>query len=417
MQIGGGVGVVAAGGVLARAVEQGLVFSGDASGVSAWNDWNRDRYSGPLSLVSAGVLAASPHNSQPWHFAVGRLGVDIFDVPERNLGALDPFGRERLAGLGAAIHNMALASTGIGRSAAVQLLPDAGYPGHVARLQLGPDDARVAPHPLIAAIGRRHTDRGAWTGAPIGAVEIAALAGAGRSPDLRIMLFGAGSARGRRFAALTQEATAAIAGDSAMMAASHAWFRYSRRNLNALRDGLSLQTAGLSPLEASMGAILPEPSAATEGRYWIDATRDTALPTASAFGLIMARDPWDRRTALLAGMAWQRLHLIAVAAGLAAQPLNQLPEIIDRERVLGGVGRFSVAADALLPDAGWRPTFAFRVGHSASPAPASVRRPVSEVIGMPARLDYDVARAKAETEAQDRATAGQRPVSQRRIGQ
>jgi hypothetical protein len=406
LRLGGGLGLVAAGGLVARAVDQGLVFSGDGAGLSAWNDWNQGRYSGPLALVSAAVLAGSPHNSQPWHFALGRLGIDIFDMPGRNLGAMDPFGRERLAGLGAAIQNMALASTGLARSAAVELLPDAAYPDHVARLQLGPDDASVAPHPLIAAIGRRHTDRGPWTGAPIGAAEIAALAAASRSPDVRIMLFGAASARGRRFAALTMDATAAIAGDAAMMAASHAWFRHSQRDLDTLRDGLSLRTAGVSPLLATVGAMLPEQSAAAEGRYWLAATRETALPTASAFGLIMVRDPWDRRSALLAGMTWQRLHLIAAAAGLAAQPLNQLPEMIDRERALGGAGRFAASVDALLPDRAWRPTFAFRVGHSKRPAPASVRRPVSEVIGAPARLDFDVARAKAETEAQDRATAG-----------
>ena len=168
-------------------------------------------------------------------------------------------------------------------------------------------------------------------------------------------------------------------------------------------DGLGLRTAGLPPFVAVAGAILPDQSPASEGRFWLDSTRDTALPTASLFGVVLAADPYDRRSALLAGMAWQRLHLTAVSRGLAAQPLNQLPEMIDRERQLRRPPGFARAADALLDDPIWRPTFAFRLGHSARPAPPSLRRPVSVVIGAPARLAYDVDIARAATAAQDAA--------------
>ncbi len=126
-----------------RAFDQRLIVPLGTPGLTAWDDWNQDRYVGPLSLVAAGVLAASPHNSQPWRFAIGRLGVDIFEVPGRGLGAMDPFGRERILGLGAAIHNMALASTGIDRSAVVRLLPDPANPAHVARIELGREGQRL----------------------------------------------------------------------------------------------------------------------------------------------------------------------------------------------------------------------------------------------------------------------------------
>ena len=155
---GGTAAVLTAGGVF-RAWDQGLIGDPDRPGLHAWDDWNRRRYAGELALISAGLLAASPHNTQPWRFAVGRFGVDVFEEPQRALGAMDPFGRERILGLGAAVHNMALATTFIGRPAVVRLLPDPVNPQHVARIELG-SGAGPPPHPLLGAIGHRHTDRG-----------------------------------------------------------------------------------------------------------------------------------------------------------------------------------------------------------------------------------------------------------------
>lgn len=384
-----GAGALAVAGVAGRAWQQGLL-GGSLPGLAAWEDWASGRQAGPLRLVGAAVLAASPHNTQPWAFAVGRLGVDVFEVPGRALGAMDPFGRERLAGLGGAIHNMALASTAVGRAARVKLLPDPRNPQHVARVLLGPDNSGPAPHPLLPFIGRRHTHRGAWRGGALPTAKVRALLDFPEFPDVRVLLFEAASPRGERFAKLTDEATAAITADAEMMADSHRWFRHERSDADAAMDGLTLRTAGLSPWLAAGAALLPAQSAESEGRFWLQATRDTHLPTASLFGLILTPQPHDRRAALLVGSAWQRLHLNAVAAGLVAQPLNQLPEMIDRQAQLGQPPAFARAADALLDDRAWRPGFGFRIGVADEPAPAALRRPVSMVLGPPARLAWEV---------------------------
>jgi hypothetical protein len=401
LSIGGsGLGLLS-GAALIRALDQGVIRFSDPPGLQAWQDWNDRRHSGPLALVAAGLLAASPHNSQPWRFAIGRLGVDLFEVPERNLGALDPFGRERLAGLGAAIHNMALASTLIGRLATVRLLPDPGNPQHMARIEL--DSASAAappPHPLLPAIGRRHTHRGLWTGVPLTAAERSALLDFPRPSDIGITLFAPASPAGRRFAALTREATAAITEDPAMIAASSRWMRHNRREADRRKDGLTLATSGLPPLLAAAGAMLPAPGPETENHYWRQNTADVHLPSASLFGLIHLPHPPSPRQALHIGMAWQRLHLIATSLALAAHPLNQLPEMIDREAARQRPPQFAAAARPLLP-AGLHPAFAFRLGRAEAPAGPSLRRPVSEVVGAPARLGYEVERSAAETAIRD----------------
>jgi hypothetical protein len=382
----GGLGIA---GLAGRAWQQGLL-GGDHPALAAWDEWASGRQRGPLKLVGAAVLASSPHNTQPWAFAIGRFGVDIFEVPSRSLGTMDPFGRERLAGLGGAIHNMALASTALGRAALVRLLPDPQNATHVARIILGPDGSGPPPHPLLPFIARRHTHRGPWRGAPLTEARLAAVQRFPAFPGVRLVLFGAGTPQGQRFAALTDAATVAITSDTAMMADSHRWFRHERRDAERLMDGLTLATSGVSPWLSTAGAILPAQSAADEGKYWLAATRDTHLPTASQFGLILTRQPHDRRSALLVGSSWQRVHLNATAAGLVAQPINQLPEMIDREAQLGVPPRFARAADALLDDPAWRPSFAFRLGVADTPAGAALRRPVSAVLGPPARLDWEV---------------------------
>jgi hypothetical protein len=384
-----GAGGLAVAGLAGRAWQQGLL-GGDNPALHAWDEWASQRQRGPLKLVGAGVLASSPHNTQPWAFAIGRFGVDIFEVPSRTLGTMDPFGRERLAGLGAAIHNMALASTALGRAARVRLLPDPQNPAHVARIILGPDNSGPPPHPLLPFIARRHTHRGPWRGGPLAEAKLASVQNFPAFPGIRLVLFGAGTPLGQRFAALTDEATVAITGDAAMMADSHRWFRHERRDAERLMDGLTLATSGVSPFLATAGALLPAQSAADEGKYWLASTRDTHLATASHFGLILTPTPHDRRAALLVGSAWQRIHLNATAAGLVAQPLNQLPEMIDRDAQLGRPPRFARAADALLDDPAWRPSFAFRLGIADAPAGAALRRPVSAVLGPPARLDWEV---------------------------
>ena len=102
------------------------------------------------------------------------------------------------------------------------------------------------------------------------------------------------------------------------------------------------------------------------------------ISTRIGFGLIVVGDLYDRSQQIAAGRLWQRVHLALTAEGLAAHPLNQLPELVDRDRDLG-------------QDRGWRDTlqaiaggsqqatFAFRFGYPTREVPHSARRPVQWV--------------------------------------
>jgi nitroreductase len=382
----GAVAVLAAGGLVWRAHDQGVFSAGAGPAYEPWTNWRSDAAPGPLGLVRAGILAASPHNTQPWLFQVDATRVELFADTRRNLGVFDPYLREMHIGLGCALENMTRTARVLGYDVAVTLHPGplaaaaaAARPQPVATVALSP--ALPRPDQLVEAIPRRHTDRGAYAaGRPVPGEMLEAMWAAFQDDaDARLFLFSAPDER-KQFGDLVLSATETIVADPAMVAASDQWFRHRWLDVQRRRDGLTLDAAGLGPLVTVMGKLMPPAPAETSHRYWRDATRDVQIPTSALFGLIAVRDLYDRPQALRAGQRWQRLHLMATARGLAMQPINQPVEMVDRERELGKAPRAAAALAALTGEAGWKPTFAFRAGVPTRPAAPSPRRPVDAVV-------------------------------------
>lgn len=115
--------VVAGTGVLSyRVFDNGVL---DTDGGRALDPWRRCRDTdGPLGAVAAAVLAANPHNSQPWAFRVTDTAVEVYADTARGTGTLDAAGREMYVGLGCAIENLVLAARARGLAPTLTLLPD-----------------------------------------------------------------------------------------------------------------------------------------------------------------------------------------------------------------------------------------------------------------------------------------------------
>jgi hypothetical protein len=382
----GTVAIVAVGGLAWRAHDQGVFSAGAGPAYEPWTTWRSDTAEGPLRLVRAGILAANPHNTQPWLFRMSPTRVELYVDTVRNLGAFDPYLREMHIGLGCAVENMTRAAGAYGYQAAVTLaagplaaLGPVPRRDLVATLDLSPAPAR--PDPLFEAVPRRRTDRAAYDAArPVPADALDAMRAAVRDePELRLFLLSEPAERKKLGEAMIV-ATEAIIADPRMVADSERWFRQRWVDVQRLRDGVTLDTAGLAPLTLAAAKILPSPSAETNHRYWLEATRDVHVPTSPLLGLIAVRDLYDRPQALRAGLAWQRMHLLATTRGLAAQPINQPVELVDRERELGQPARSAGVLAALTGDPAWKPTFAFRMGFPTRPAAPSPRRRIDDVL-------------------------------------
>ncbi len=375
--LGGGVLVASASAIGAwRAVSTGMVLQGDEA-FRPWDTWATMPAGEPLSLVAAAVLAASPHNTQPWAFRVARDSIEVLADVSRALGAMDPFAREMWHGLGAAIANIEEAAPARGFAAETVWRPPGSEERVAARIRLRP--APVAVTQLAAAIDRRSTNRAAYAPErPVSAALQARLSAADDS-DTRLVWLPASAPAGQRFAQATLAATQQISADAAMSEAGHHWFRANPKEVARHRDGVSTPTAGIPPWVATLSPLVPPVDSQTAGEYWLRSTR-MHLASAPLYGLIVVRELYDRRTQLLAGARWQRTHLALTSEGLAAHPLNQLVEVVDRDKQLGRPSPTAALLAELAGGALWKPTFAFRTGYATRTVPRSARRPLVAVV-------------------------------------
>jgi nitroreductase len=371
----GAITVVAGGGLAWRVVDQGVLTPGSGPAYQAWSA--KLTGDGPLSLVRAAILAANAHDTQPWAFRIAADRIDLFADRTRTLGSVDPLGRELEISLGCALENLLLAAPANGYEASLTLLPDAGDPDHVARVELSA--AATARSPLFEAIPRRHTDRSAYDRSkPVKRSMLDGLAGLTDDPAVSLLWLDAEPAKAR-FAELTVQATEALIADPDQSRDDFAWYRQDWSEIQRRKDGITLDTAALAEPTRLLVRLLPPSDRSTLQRGWVDATRDRHVATAAAFGLVAVGDGADPVQRIAAGRLFQRIHLAATLNGLAIQPLNQIFERLDREASAGLGSTFAPAMAELVP-AGDQIVTAFRIGHPTTTPHLSPRRPAEEVL-------------------------------------
>src|SRR5436190_10755045 len=160
--IAGATGALALGALGYRAWDRGVFAGSSGPAYIPWDEWRAGDIDGNRRPLRGAILAASPHNTQPWQFVVSVSEIAVYADRARHLGAFDPFRREMHLGLGCAIENFVRAAQAWGIATHVQ--PANG------RLELAPGPQRVmaarisvgagqrAPDALFEAIPKRHTN-------------------------------------------------------------------------------------------------------------------------------------------------------------------------------------------------------------------------------------------------------------------
>ncbi|MGA7514891.1 MAG: hypothetical protein WBW46_18490 [Candidatus Sulfotelmatobacter sp.] len=378
------VTILVAGGAVWRAEDQGVFNVGQGPAYAPWKDWQKDASAGPLRQVRSAILAASPHNTQPWLFRVSSSGIELYADTTRNTGALDPYRREQHIALGCALENLMLAADANGYNASATLLSGTldGNSGHkvqlVARVELAPGMRQN--NELYNAIPNRHTNRNPYDPKRLVPSEFMELLSqlSDSESDVKIFLIAAEADR-KRMAEVISAANNVLYADPEVKRGSKRWIRIRWSSVQKYRDGLTIDAAGLAPMTTAVAKFVP----LSVLRWMVSEKEDPylkLLQTPTMFGIIAVRDRYDQQESLRAGRVWQRAHLLATSHELAARPANEAVEMVDHERKLGQEPRHEKLLAGLTGDATWQPTFTFYMGYPIRPAAASPRRSVQDVV-------------------------------------
>ncbi|WP_020658897.1 Acg family FMN-binding oxidoreductase [Amycolatopsis benzoatilytica] len=307
------------------------------------------------SALRAATLAPSTHNTQPWLFASGPDGIELYADADRTLPVVDADRRELLLSCGAALFNLRTAIHAMGVHPATSLMPRRDDPDLLALVlpqATAPIDRRLAV--LATAIPKRHTNRTPFAAEPVPAAAIGRLRHAAEVEHAWMPQLDAGQVAGLRD--LVRKSHRVQMADPAFVAEWQRWTGRGQGN----RDGVPFAAGGTVAADDTW--VLRD--------YGTSSRAPSAGPLVVVIGTF-GDTPTDR---LRAGQAMQRVLLTATAEGIDASFVSQpveVPAVRAQLRDLLGGGLW--------------PQIVLRLGYG-SPVSWTPRRTLDDVLVEPSPL-------------------------------
>ncbi|MBL8003430.1 MAG: Rv1355c family protein [Flavobacteriales bacterium] len=350
------------------------------------------------ALVTAGTMAPSGGNCQPWRFLNhdGRLFIFLDEV--RAASALDPGHRYAHLAMGACLENMRLEAARRGLNAEVVHHPLPGVTDLVAVMELrGRHGASLLPAELeapAAHIAVRCTNRRFSEQLELNDAEAMGLMLPIARDDRSSIQLVRDRALIEHIATLTGRAERIRFLNTTC---HHDMFakemRWDRKEVERTRDGIDIDSLEL-PLTDRVGLRVASDSRAMHMlRGWgagkaIEKLSAKAIRASSALAIISIRD-LEPATTYEGGRTMQRFWLQASAMGILAHPVGAaifmgLHGRFDRQGILSPAEHREAEEvlnelKRLVDTGGHEPFFLLRLGRAAEPTVRSLRKPLSDV--------------------------------------
>lgn len=262
--------------------------------------------------LSYALLAANPHNRQPWIVElVDDNKLHLWKDETCLLHATDPYGRQINIGLGCFLEQMVLAAKAHGYDAALDVFPD-GDNGPVATAVFSKGAKRDA---LFDQILHRRSCKQPFEDQPVSVAQAAELA-----------IFADVVIKDDKVDVIKKITLDAFAIEAAT---PHTWkesvdlMRLGVKEVDANPDGISL-TGGVMELLTATGILTREESLDTGSAGYKEGLKiyDTLLNATPAYAYLTStgNSPKDQ---IAIGRQWARLNLKTTKMGLSLHPVSQ----------------------------------------------------------------------------------------------
>jgi UDP:flavonoid glycosyltransferase YjiC (YdhE family) len=344
-------------------------------------------------VVQAGILAPSAANCQPWRFSWNDATLEVCLVPDRAYPFLHVVNPDLAVSLGAVLTNMGVAAAAQKHRIEVELFPESGRDGLMARVWFVIDETADAS--LVDTLAERVTNRRSYENRPIPAqIRDELLATADRErPTVQIHWIEEEAHRNTLADAMAVFYQVLFANPTIHLAFME-WLRWTPEAESEHGTGLSIPSLELGRVPRMLFRLASSHRRARlltpTGLFrMFRAANSRHMRRSAAIGLITVPD-YDAAQLVRAGQVFETLWLEATRRGLALHPIGGLPFLALQSRYAAGAGlssrqqriseRAIFSATKVIPAFSERmPAIMFRTGYAPPPSARSIRLPIDEL--------------------------------------
>ncbi len=284
-------------------------------------------------VLSYAILAANPHNKQPWIVNLtGPSSIELYVDQGRLLPETDSPARQIHIGQGTFLENLELAARQHGYRANIDYFPNGMYGNAVvedkpvASVTLN-RNASIIGDALFDVILQRQSNKRVYAEVPLTADQLASLRSTLLDSRLQLTISDDTSIK-NELSQIMIEAMRIETASKSRDAETIAMFRFNDEERRRYRDGFSVAQSGMSGFKSWVAESFflsredAEKDSTPFGEQAVDLTADHAQ-SAAAFGWISTANN-TRLDQVMTGRAYERLNLAATVLGVAMHPMSQV---------------------------------------------------------------------------------------------